>query len=144
MCDIGIYSASKAALTIASETLRIELSPFGVKVLTVMVGSISTKFHENNPPFHLPVESLYRPIEHAIVDSDSGKHSPEGPEGMNVNVFAEHLVADVLGGKTGQIWRGKMASMTRWVSTWVPWGLLDGMVTKGRGVDELVHSVKEG
>ena len=32
---------------------------------------------------------------------------------------------------------GKMADMTRWVSKWVPWGMLDSMVASGRGIDEL-------
>jgi 1-acylglycerone phosphate reductase len=121
-------------LTCASETLRLELGPFGVKVVTAMVGSIDTRFHNNTPPSALPAHSLYRPIEQYIQNSAQGKNSPKGTD---VNVFAEQLVKDVLRGKKGQIWRGNMASMTKWVSSWVPWGILDGMVAKGRGLDKL-------
>jgi 1-acylglycerone phosphate reductase len=99
-----------------------------------MVGSIDTKFHSNSIPFSLPSNSSYRHIEQYIADTASGKHSPKGTD---VNVFAEQLVGDVLKGRKGQVWRGNMASMTKWVSTWVPWGLLDGMVASGRGLDKL-------
>lgn len=85
-------------------------------------------------PSTLPSNSLYRNIQQFIKDTDSGKLSPPGTD---VNVFAEQLVGDVLKGKKGQVWRGKMAKMTKWVSAWVPWGMLDGMVAKGRGLDRL-------
>ncbi|KAF7511585.1 hypothetical protein GJ744_004173 [Endocarpon pusillum] len=134
---IGIYSASKAALTTASETLRLELKPLGVDVVTAMVGSIETKFFTNNIPSTLPPNSLYKSIEHYIQDTDSGKNVPKG---TNAAVFAEHLVKDVLQGKKGQLWRGNMASMTKWASQCIPWGSLDGMVASGRGVDKLKRS----
>ena len=130
----GVYSASKAALTIASETLRLELKPFGVGVVTVMVGSVESNFHANNPSFHLPADSLYKPIEQQIADTDAGKHSPPG---TNTAAFADQLVKDVLRGGEGQLWRGKMANITRWVSKWVPWIILDKMVASGRGIDKL-------
>ena len=99
-----------------------------------MVGSVKSNFHTNNPSFHLPADSLYKPIEQQIADTDAGNHSPPG---TNTAVFADQLVNDVLKGGKGQLWRGKMADMTRWVSKWVPWGLLDRMVASGRGIDEL-------
>ena len=60
-----------------------------------------------------------------------------------MNVLAKQLVDDVLKGKKGQVWRGKMSSMTKWVSTCVPWRTLDGMVANGRGVDELAKIVHD-
>ena len=108
--ETGVYSASKSALTCASETLRLELSPLGVRVVTAMVGSVSTHFHDNNPSCELPANSLYKPVESYIADTDKGKLSPPGTD---VCVFAQQLVKDILGGKKGQVWRGKMASMTK-------------------------------
>lgn len=121
-------------MTTASETLRLELKPLGVNVVTAMVGSIETKFHTNNIPLVLPDNSRYKRIEQYIQDTDSGKNSPKG---TNATVFAEQLVKDVLQGKKGQLWRGNMASMTKWASQCIPWGSLDGMVASGRGVDKL-------
>lgn len=45
---LGLYHSSKAAVTILSETLRLELAPLGVTVITGMLGSIRTNFHSND------------------------------------------------------------------------------------------------
>ena len=36
----GVYNPSKAAANLLSETLRVELAPFGVQVITVRVQGI--------------------------------------------------------------------------------------------------------
>jgi 1-acylglycerone phosphate reductase len=125
----------------ASETLRMELAPFGVNVITAMIGLVSTNFHPNSLDFQLPKDSMYKSIEQHIADENSGKHNPPG---MDVNVLAKNLVDDILKKKTGQIWRGKSASAVKWASTFVPSRTFDGMVANGRGIDELVKNTKEG
>ncbi|MCJ1395436.1 hypothetical protein MMC18_008322 [Xylographa bjoerkii] len=114
---IGIYSSSKAALTIASETLRLEVEPFGVRVITAMVGAVDTNIYSNNSIFKLPAGSLYMPIEQRIADINAGKNSLKGAD---VNTFAKKVIDDILKGNKGQLWRGRMASMARWVSILVP------------------------
>jgi short-subunit dehydrogenase len=55
----GFYTASKAALTIILESLRIELKPFSVKVVTIKPGFIKTPMTEKNKfkmPFLMSVE----------------------------------------------------------------------------------------
>jgi len=49
----GFYSASKAALTIILESLRIELKPMNVKVITVKPGFIKTPMTDKNK-FKMP------------------------------------------------------------------------------------------
>ncbi|MCJ1430793.1 hypothetical protein MMC27_000143 [Xylographa pallens] len=112
----GIYSASKAALTIASETLRVEVEPLGVRVITAMIGCVETNIYSNNSTFELPAGSLYKPIKQQIADTNARKHSPKGTD---VNTLAKNVVDGILKGKKGQLWRGKMASMTSWVSMFV-------------------------
>ena len=126
---LGIYSASKAALTLMSETLRLEMAPLGINVLTAMAGAVAgTNFHQSVPSINLPSTSPYKPIEQQIVES--GQNDPKGSD---QTAFANQLVKDILKRKSGFVWRGQMASMTKWVSKWVPSKLLDGMLTSGRG-----------
>lgn len=55
----GAYSASKAAAIAYLESLRVELRPHGVKVVTLCPGYVDTTMTERNPypmPFMLPVD----------------------------------------------------------------------------------------
>jgi len=49
----GFYNASKAAATILLESLRIELKPFNVKVITIKPGFVRTPMTDKNE-FHMP------------------------------------------------------------------------------------------
>lgn len=40
----GVYNTSKAAMNLLSESLRVELAPFDVQVITVITGVIKTEF----------------------------------------------------------------------------------------------------
>lgn len=103
----GVYNASKAGLQSWSESLRLELKPLGVNVISLVTGSVATNLlkHSN---ISLPRESHYvRAIDRIQArgrgqDVDS-KDSPEE--------FAKKVVSDILGGATGLVWRGKMATV---------------------------------
>lgn len=61
----GFYSASKAALTIILESLRIELKPLNVKVITIKPGFIKTPMIDKNTfnmPYLMSVEKSSRMI----------------------------------------------------------------------------------
>ncbi len=61
----GAYCATKAALHALSDALRIELEPFGIKVVTIQPGAIASEFANNaekNLATTLPQESIYSPI----------------------------------------------------------------------------------
>jgi short-subunit dehydrogenase len=56
---VGIYASSKAAMTVISDTLRLELAPFGVSVTTVVLGIVCTGFNDNKLSLVLPPKSRY-------------------------------------------------------------------------------------
>ncbi|TCD61222.1 hypothetical protein EIP91_008773 [Steccherinum ochraceum] len=57
----SIYGSSKAALASYSDVLRIELAPFGVRVLVVLAGNVRSNIGGHYLP--MPENSIYKPIE---------------------------------------------------------------------------------
>ncbi|EAL93741.1 hypothetical protein KXV22_001982 [Aspergillus fumigatus] len=128
---IGVYSSSKAAVMQISETLRLELAPLGVGVVCLMVGTVSTSFHENEPRVVLPAGSRYAAIRDVIAQWATGQ---SGPKGCSVEEFAESIVDDVLGasgsGSGGLVWKGPNSAAVRILSRWCPvWLLVSHWVT---------------
>ncbi|KAI2827598.1 hypothetical protein CBS147343_4924 [Aspergillus niger] len=135
---IGIYSSSKSALSNLSETLRLEVAPLGVSVATLMIGTVTTPFHANEPRFTLPPNSRYAAIAETISRWASGEASPKG---CSAQELADLILPDVLGTTGhGMFWRGPNSGAVKFVSQWVPGWLADRMMSTGQGLDELAAS----
>ncbi|KAJ6599782.1 hypothetical protein DFH09DRAFT_1503949 [Mycena vulgaris] len=134
----GAYSASKAGLNRISETLRLELAPFGVSVLTVMLGGVATVFIANEAPRPLPSGSRYASIGDTILLWAREKGGLAGM--MPPERLAEELVPDLLAsGKSGTVWRGSNAGLVRFVAGWLPQAVIDRFMAVG-GLDRLAKS----
>jgi short-subunit dehydrogenase len=121
----GYYNASKAAVNLLSDQLRLELAPFGVDCICVITGGIKTHFFDNNLGTKLPADSLYAPGKDIIEPFTGGAFIEKGV--MNVDVYAEGVVKNALksnptknqwlGGSTWSIWFvGTFLWSTVWVS----------------------------
>ena len=104
-------------MTAISDTLRLELAPFNVKVVTIHTGAVNTNILSTGVDFKLPPTSKYKSIEKEIAARARGE---DGTPRMEPSVYANKVVGDVLGGANGQIWRGGFASIVRFTSTWFP------------------------
>ena len=104
-------------MTAISDTLRLELAPFGVKVVTVQTGAVSTNTLAAGAQFKLSPTSRYRSIEKEIAARAKGE---DGVPKMPPSVFAEKIVGDVLGGANRPVWRGGYASIVHFVASWLP------------------------
>ena len=109
----GIYGASKAALTLLSETLRLEMTPFDVKVVAIITGGVQTNIMANGPEPVLPSSSRYTFAEKNIYARAAGEDVGSKTTSED---YAERVVSDVLDGANGKIWRGKLASTVRYLS----------------------------
>jgi short-subunit dehydrogenase len=75
----GAYSASKAAVLCYCESLRLELKPFGIKVVTIAPGYIATPMTAVNTypmPFLMPAERFAAKAARAIEAGDSYRVIP--------------------------------------------------------------------
>ena len=104
-------------MTAITDTLHLELAPFGVKVVTVNTGAINTNILSTGANFELPANSIYKSVEKEIAARARGE---DGTPRIEPSVFAEQVVADIQGGANGQIWRGGYASIARFISNWFP------------------------
>ncbi|KAK5992951.1 Short-chain dehydrogenase PC-15 [Cladobotryum mycophilum] len=71
----GAYNASKAAAMNLTEVLRLELAPFGIKVINLMTGSLRSTFHDNAPRATLPPDSLYNIAKETVEKTMSGEEA---------------------------------------------------------------------
>jgi short-subunit dehydrogenase len=104
-----------------SETLRVELAPLNVKVLTVVCGSIITNMPLNSNTPALPSGSRYGPCEKALEDM---RNNVRNYSLTSADDFAHQLVAAVLRGATGRIYLGANSFATHWGQHVLPMSMI--------------------
>jgi 1-acylglycerone phosphate reductase len=117
---IGMYGATKAAVKMVTDTLRIEMKPFGVRVITAMVGLVKTKFGDNLTDVTLADDALFKSVEKWVNDTPGGQRGGMEHNKMPVEEFARRLVGDVLEGSNGLVYRGGLSSITRLLHWFFP------------------------
>jgi len=133
----GQYNASKAAVNMFSETLRYELAPLHVRVITLIAGNVASHMSagvNGPPPASLPAASRYKAVEAELAKGEKFAD-------MDTSVFADGVVAAVVGGATGKVWKGGNMAVTRWLVPFLPGFVYDRiMVSLGRGLDKMPKS----
>ncbi|KAF7794893.1 hypothetical protein EIP86_006036 [Pleurotus ostreatoroseus] len=106
------YNTSKAALHSLSDTLRVELAPFNIKVLNVVLGSVRT--HITKSFHHLPDNSIYLPIRD-IYQARRIEHFHDGA--LPRQSIADAIVAEASKDDPRAWWWGGK-------NAWITWFLL--------------------
>ncbi|KAH7160585.1 IBR finger domain protein [Dactylonectria estremocensis] len=135
----GTYNASKAAAASLTEAIRLELAPFGIKVINLMTGAVGSNFFDNAPNATLPPNSLYNlakePIEKFMA----------GGDGTNMDRFkwAEQVVKNLeKPNPPFWVWQGRYAKELR-IGALLPVGFLDSFVKPMVGLDVLERKIQE-
>ncbi|RSL42665.1 hypothetical protein CEP54_015396 [Fusarium duplospermum] len=137
----GAYGASKAAATSITESLRIELDPFGIRVINLLTGGVNNAFHANSPHARLPEDSIYNLAKEDIEETMFGKE--RGLVKPDATTWANQVAADLSQRKPPYlISRGGMAGTAR-IATLLPIGLTDSTLKKTAGIDVLEKKIKE-
>ena len=138
------YNASKAAMAMYSECLRLELQPFNIRVVDLKTAGVRSNFFANLTDTRLPSNSIYAAARDDVDKILSGEklQSLKGTY-VETEVWAKGVVKDLTKSKPPyQIWRGGSALLA-WISTFLPVGLLDGEVKKMTGLDVVIRKINE-
>ncbi|EEB06011.2 1-acyldihydroxyacetone phosphate reductase [Schizosaccharomyces japonicus yFS275] len=109
------YNATKAALLAYTNTLRLELSPFGVQVMSIMTGGVSSRITEQPTNSlsreQLPADSIYRPYIDDIINAR--KHT--GRTSMTPEEYADQVFPQITGrGRWYQLFRPGLLPAQIW------------------------------
>jgi short-subunit dehydrogenase len=122
------YCASKAAFNALSDSLRMELKPFGISVVTVQPGGIRSTFGESaGNKLSLPPDSLYQPVKAGILD-----RAQEGQKNaMPADQFADMVVRSLLSPNCPPVLRfGEKSILLPALKRLLPDRLLDAILSR--------------
>lgn len=136
----GAYCATKSALHSISDALRMELAPFGIKVITVQPGAVKSNLgnrSDSDVGKHVSADSAYAPILDAI--HQRAQTSQENP--MSAEEFAAKLVK-ILNKKNPKIIirLGKGGHFLPFLKRLLPESMLDKILSKKFKLNKLVKN----
>ncbi|KAI0316906.1 NAD-P-binding protein [Amylostereum chailletii] len=136
------YNASKAAFHSFTNTLRVELAPFNIKVIGVISGSVKTNIIK---PRNLPDNSLYKSMEDVfhqkrINVSHARSIGSMTPEEYSITVAAETLKTH----PRAWIWAGNTIWLPWFVDTFIGSAGFDWIMNKRFSLSDFSAKVQRG
>jgi len=117
------YNASKAALHHYGNTLRVEMKPFGVRVINVISGEVCTNILTKDSNNQLPEGSIFEPLTKEYL-----AHVRRTPATITPQAYAVKVVAEAMKvSPQAWLWHGSQTGIVWFVDTFLPrtfWDLL--------------------
>ena len=130
----SVYNASLAALHAYSYWLRVELAPFGVDVVTVVTGGVTSRIARTER--ELPEGSLYLPVKEEYARRL--KHSQERGYTVPNEEYAGRVVERVWRRSVPfHVWEGKESWLIWWLIRVLPLGVMNGIFARMFGLWKL-------
>jgi len=129
------YCSSKAAVHSLTDALRMELAPFGIRVVSVQPGGVRSSFGQHaEAAIQLPEDSIYRPVEAGIR-----ARAQAGQQGaMPAEEFVVPVAAALLRNRPPRVIRGGANSVRLpLLKRLLPAATFDAKLTKLFGLDRL-------
>ncbi|HJV75170.1 MAG TPA: SDR family oxidoreductase [Noviherbaspirillum sp.] len=130
----GAYCSSKAAVNILSDTLRLELAPLGIHIITVQPGGIASQFGQaaRQSAEQLAPDSLYKPLQAQIHSRATASQD----NAMPAEEFARKLFARLQAANPPAVIRlGPKSRLLPFLKRWLPARTLDGILSRKFGLD---------
>ena len=131
----GAYCASKAALHSLTDALRMELAPFGIRVLSIEPGRVRSRLGEHAAEkVRLPQDSVYRSIAERIRERAQAGQRRSTP----VEAFAVPVVDALLRDPPPRVIRGgKISRIGPLLKRFLPAAAFDRGLARRFGLDRL-------
>lgn len=141
----GTYNASKAAMAMFSDSQRLELESFGIKVVELKSGLVKSNIiqnHRETTKPGLPKGSIYEPAKE-IMENSILVQSGFADGGETAERWAGGVVQDLLKSKPPKvIWRGESAWMI-WLASCLPAKWFEGSIKKVSKWDEVDKALRK-
>ena len=131
----GAYCSSKAALHSVSDTLRMELAPFGIRVVAIQPGGVLSSFGAHaEAAIRLPADSLYQPVAAGIR-----ARAQAGQQGATpADEFVRPVIDALLAGNPPAVIRGgKNSFRVPLLKRLLPTAAFDAKLSALFGLDRL-------
>jgi len=131
----GAYCSSKAAVHSLTDALRMELAPFGIRVVTIQPGGVRSSFGQHaEAAIRLPENSIYQPVAGGIrARAQAGQM-----EAMPADAFVVPVVDSLLRSPPPRVIRGGTNSVRLpLLKQLLPAAAFDSKLSKMFGLDTL-------
>jgi short-subunit dehydrogenase len=126
-----------------SQTLYLELAPFGIKVVEIKSGAVKSHFYDNKNIAKLPPNSMYDIAREEIENSPIMSGHPDGAAVGDRHQWADQVLKSLLKPNPPRLlWAGYMAWLVP-ILMCLPASLMDNMMKKSSGVDALEKKIKK-
>lgn len=126
------YNATKAAVSAYSDTLRLELDPLRIRVVTLFMGEVSTPLMSSTN-IRFGENSLYIDVEHKVKE----RSTTHAETTMTPRPFAKQVVSEVLSSKdTSYVWKGTNAFLVWLLNAVGPRKIFDSSMKKAAGLSD--------
>lgn len=139
----SIYCASKAAIDTYAKGIRVELAPFGVKVISVITGGVRTNIAGS------PSSKIEDRLARSKINVPGFKESllcaaDMTDDGMPPDVYAKRIVDRLEKGYSGfNIYEGFLAGTLKFMSRWVPLSLQYWALGRRFKQDVVLNNIKK-
>ena len=139
----GPYCASKAALHLFSDALRMELAPFGISVVTVQPGGIRSQFSDSAANGLKQLAETFHLYRNAAAGMEArARMSQDSP--TSTKDFVWDMLRVVLRPDAPAVYRaGHGANLMPGLKRWLPTATLDNIMAKRFGLKTLMNPLKK-